>query len=290
MKNIYPIYFDKVDFEGLKEVFTAIKNVTELYDTQFMLVGALVRVLFLEVVHEIRVHRETKDIDFAIALSDWDQYNEIINVLLQIEEFEKDPKQIQRLIYNKKQLVDIIPFGDITDSRNQIRWPPNGDMVLSILGFEEVYEHSIIFEFDGELSIHAASLEGLVILKVFAWNDRKHVTIKDAIDLGIIFHNYFDVNIYEIYDVFWRWIEGEGENFDSLKLGAKILGYKIGQILQRTPETKSQLLTILDTELANEEYSNLILCMEGNSEQDLQYEENYNLILMLLEGLKIERI
>ncbi len=290
MKNIYPICFDKVDFEGLKEVLTAIKNVTEQYDTQFMLVGALVRVLLLEVVNETRVYRETKDIDFAIVLSDWEQYNEIINALLQIEGFEKDPKQIQRLIYNKTRLVDIIPFGEITDSRNEIRWPPNGDLVLSMLGFEEVYEHSIIFEFDGELSIRAASLEGLVILKVFAWNDRKHSTTKDAIDLGIILHNYLDVNINEIYDVFWRWIEGEGENFDSLKLGAKVLGYKIGQILQRTPETKSQLVTILDTELANEEHSNLIFYMGGNSEQDIQCEENYNLILMLLEGLKEEKI
>jgi predicted nucleotidyltransferase len=289
MRNIYQISFDDVNFKGLQEIITAIKHVAEKYDKQFMLIGALVKEILLEVIHEFQIYRKTQDIDFAIVLSDWEQYDQIVSDLLQIEGFEKDPKQVQRLIYKRNRFIDIIPFGEIAAPSDEIRWPPDEDMVLSVLGFKEVYEHSIIFEFDKELSIYAASLEGLAILKIFAWRDRKHVSTKDAVDLGIIIQNYFDINIDEIYDDFWTWIEREGHNFDSLELGAKVLGYKIGQVLKKSHKTKAELMRILETEIANGENSSLIFYMRGHTEQGIQHEINYKLIIMLIEGLRIEK-
>jgi predicted nucleotidyltransferase len=46
----------------------------------------------------------------------------------------------QRLIYNNSIAVDIVPFGAISCADGNIRWPPNQDEVMNIVGFEDAFK------------------------------------------------------------------------------------------------------------------------------------------------------
>jgi len=39
--------------------------------------------------------------------------------------------------------VDLIPFGGLENADGTISWPPDGDTVMSVLGFKEALEASI---------------------------------------------------------------------------------------------------------------------------------------------------
>ena len=40
-------------------------------------------------------------------------------------------------------MIDILPFGPITDEDKKISWAPEHEIIMSMVGFEEAYECSI---------------------------------------------------------------------------------------------------------------------------------------------------
>jgi predicted nucleotidyltransferase len=101
----------------------------------------------------------------------------------------------QRLIYNNSIPVDIVPFGAISSADGNIRWPPNGDEVMNIVGFEDAFKLALPVRLREEppLDINFASPLGLAVMKLFAWNDRNAAGNKDAIDLATVLRTYLDV-------------------------------------------------------------------------------------------------
>jgi predicted nucleotidyltransferase len=74
-----------------------VERVTRAAGAPFLLVGATARDVLLWGVHGLRTYRATNDIDVAVALPGWDQYDEILRGLLAIEGFSPDPKVPHRV-------------------------------------------------------------------------------------------------------------------------------------------------------------------------------------------------
>jgi predicted nucleotidyltransferase len=112
----------KIDKLSLN-VIKIIKNVADDLQIEFFLVGATVRDMILHYVYDIPIYRATNDIDFAVRMRDWDQYYKLI-VEVKKNGFRMDGRIEHRFYYNDL-MIDFIPFGEIADENNNIRWHDN---------------------------------------------------------------------------------------------------------------------------------------------------------------------
>jgi len=137
---------------------------------------------------------------------------------------------------------------------------------MSILGFTEVAKNTLTVTIDNEFTIKVASLPGIFILKLVAFNDRKLLNNKDADDLAFITANYLEINeiraTKEHYDIY------EVDNFNIFTAGATLLGRDIKQMLQADKETIESFSKILETN------------------KSLKYDETLKALQTLLQELK----
>ena len=96
---------------------------------------------------------------------------------------------------------------------------------MSMVGFEEAYEHSITFRLssDPKLDIKLASLPGLAIMKLISWNEKYPNRKRDADDLLFIMNRYEEAgNTERLYgeDLFLL----QEEKFDTKLAGTRLLG------------------------------------------------------------------
>ena len=70
--------------------------------------------------------------------------------------------------------IDIVPFGAQVQNDSTIAWPPNGDVVMNVMGFQEACEHakSVVIRETSYLACPVVTPEGFAILKLIAWQDR----------------------------------------------------------------------------------------------------------------------
>lgn len=192
-----------------------LKKLTDSFNRmgrEFYVIGATARDIIIRQLIGTTSGRRTKDLDIAIAIPDWSVFDEIKEVLI-ADGFKKSADMRQRFYYGEYEL-DIVPYGVAKDDDN-IYWPPEEEIAMSVKGFDEVLSEAITVNIDGEFDIRIASLHGLFLLKFNAWLDRNIETSKDAEDMSFILSNYFmanlDRNVYtEVYD--W-------ENFDEYIVG-----------------------------------------------------------------------
>ncbi|MBU1696127.1 MAG: hypothetical protein KKD21_03665, partial [Proteobacteria bacterium] len=107
----------KVDPEH-KSAILHIKKMLDELGVRFFIVGASARDFVLEYLHGIPAPRRTMDIDFAVRIESWELYEKIENVLSNAQGFKKS-KQKQRFEYGET-IIDIVPFGKISDDQNLI--------------------------------------------------------------------------------------------------------------------------------------------------------------------------
>jgi predicted nucleotidyltransferase len=93
--------------------------------------------------------------------------------------------------------------------------------------------------------VKVTSLPGLTLMKIFAWEDRKHLFDKDAKDICFILTRYESVAGKSLWDV-----EGlmEAETYEPDRAAARLLGRDVAAIM--SPPCRAALLAILDRELA----------------------------------------
>jgi predicted nucleotidyltransferase len=115
-----------------------IADIADLEDIPFFIVGATARDLILAKGHNIRPFRATLDIDIGVRVLDWLQYKKLKEGLVGTGEF-KETKEYQRLIFHDSLNIDLIPFGPIADEMGNIKWPPDEEIVMHIIGFEEAF-------------------------------------------------------------------------------------------------------------------------------------------------------
>jgi predicted nucleotidyltransferase len=250
----YKITRGEMSHPLLKPILKQLNDFFSAKGVQFFVIGATARDIVMEV-HNFQSGRLTHDLDIAIAINDWSQYAEVEKGLLELPDFTKD-QQKQRFLYKETFQLDIVPFGAIMKETDKIFWPPDEQVAMSVLGFNEVTTTLITVTIDEDIEIKIASLAGIFILKVVAWKDRHLRGNKDADDMGFILANY--LNIYESvalekYDEIY-----EVDDFSTLTAGAKLLGDDLSEILTINTKTKNGIAQILKDQLMKAEESLLI--------------------------------
>ena len=276
MRKIYLDFSDKIE-TPLLEIVEEVNRVTEELTIPYFLIGATVRDLILTTAYGINTIRATTDIDFAVCISDWDQFQKLKEGLLSGKNF-KQTKLDHRLYFTSDILVDLVPFGPIAGRDKQYSWPSESGTIMSTIGFEEAYEHSIRVKMrsDPLLEIQIASLAGLVITKMISWKDKYPDRARDAQDILLILREYTDAGNQErMFDEALDLVEKD--DFDYEYAGARLLGRDIAAFI--SDETKKVLLDILEDETGDQNRYPLI--------EQMKERTSFEHSLKLLEELKL---
>lgn len=277
----YNISSDKFQHPLLKPILQKLTEYFAKEDIRFFVIGATARDIIMQL-HDEKSGRATHDLDIAISINNWGDYNKIEEGIVNIDGFEKDKTQKQRFIYQGVFILDIVPFGEVMKEGDKIFWPPEEEVAMSVLGFSEVHDSTEPVKIDDEIEIQVASLAGIFILKTVAWLDRNVKGNKDADDIAFIIVNYLGIyedrainNNYDLYDV---------EEFDINIAGSRLLGRDISKLLSGREETKTKIANIIKTELEKEEESKLInQILETHT--GLKYEVVFNCLTQIVNGL-----
>lgn len=258
-----------------------IANIALSEDIPFFIVGATARDLILAKGHNIKPFRATLDIDIGVRVPDWSQYNKLKEGLVGTGEF-KETKEYQRLIFQDRLNIDLIPFGPIADKMGNIKWPPDEEIVMHIIGFEEAFANSQTLRLrdDSILEIKVVTLAGLAVMKIVSWNDGYPNRRKDASDLALIMSKYLDAaNSERIFNEHSDLLDLE--DFDYVNAGARLLGRDIATIL--SSDLKDRVLEVLDKETGKKEGYKLI---EDMLMSNTLIEVDFDSLLGLLEEVK----
>lgn len=232
-------------------------------DREFYVIGATARDIIVQQLLDTASTRRTKDLDIAIAIPDWDAFEQIKERLV-ADGFKKSNDMYQRFYYGAYE-VDIVPYGVVAKEDDNIYWPPEEVVAMSVKGFDEVLSEAITVSIDDEFKVKIASLHGLFLLKLNAWLDRNAKTSKDAEDMSFILSNYFMANLdREIHQEVYDW-----ENFDEYIVGGYWLAHDLVTLLN--VNQLNYYKEVIEGELAKQEESQLINQMIENS-YSLKYE------------------
>jgi len=206
-----------------------------------MLIGAGARLLMLDWKYNLASSRTTKDWDLAVKVNSWDEFDRLRQALLQESaQLFQPTKLAQRLIHISGVPIDLVPFGGLARADGTIVWPDD-NTEMTILGFDEALLHANLIELDVEGNLLVASIPALVVMKLFAFADRKHVD--DLKDAEFILKHYLQYhNENRVFDeLATQLASGEIEYQEA---GPFLLGKDAGQLCNR--QTIERLLPILD--------------------------------------------
>ena len=254
---------EKIGNPLLVELLRKLTDSFSKMDKEFYVIGATARDIIMQQLLDTESRRRTKDLDIAIAIPDWDTFEQVKQNLID-DGFKKSRHMHQRFFYGEYEL-DIVPYGVVAKEDGNIYWPPEEEIAMSVKGFDEVLSEAITVSIDDDFKVKIASLHGLFLLKFNAWLDRNTKTSKDAEDMSFILSNYFMANLErEIHQEVYDW-----ENFDDYIVGGYWLAYDIVALLNK--EQLCYYKEVIEGELVKEEESRLINQIIENS-YGLKYE------------------
>jgi predicted nucleotidyltransferase len=270
-------------------LFATVSEAAGSLGLAFFVVGATARDLIFELGHGLPSKRATLDRDFGVRVPSWDVFEKLKKSLLASALF-KETSEVQRLVYRGELRVDILPFGGIAGTHGEIRWPPDEDVAMSVVGFEDAYRAALDVRVRANppLDILVASTPGLTILKLISWADRPHERQRDAMDLAFILERYLDAgNNERLIDEHIDLIEDE--NFDYVRAGARLLGRDMAKIA--SPDTLGRIREILAKEIAEEGRHLLIQNMTpagtlSGDEGEKRFDELSALLRELAKGIE----
>ena len=179
--------------------------------------------------------------------------------------------------------IDLIPFGSVQDEEAKIAWPPDKDIVMNVLGFQEAIDNTVnvILQKDPVIEIPVVRPPGLSLLKIICWTDRDaDLKNKDAKDLLYLFKSY--ENIPEIRDSIYDYPELEEEFGWDISLGS---AFKLGIDAAATSskQTIEYLKQIEDDRIDKRPSDLLIEDMCENIENE--FERNQQLLSAYFVGI-----
>lgn len=255
---------------GLTALYVEVHHHAAELNISYMVVGAMARDLVFVHGFGANIERGTRDVDFAICVESWEQFNKLSSSLV-TSGFRRDPKVSHRFHRDCSDglswELDIIPFGKVAEDYS-IAWPPSGEFVMNVLGFQEALEHSWIVEIQSEpkVAIPVCSPVGISLLKLVAWLDREgDKRKKDAIDLLYIMRTYSKIGT--VFDALYDDGFMDESNFDELQATASKLGSDAGKM------ASLDTLHFLNLNLFAKEEQVEVLAREMGHASSIGYEE-----------------
>jgi len=229
------------------EVLRGIVQLTSELAFPFFILGATARDIMYTAIFGIQTIRATRDIDLAIRVDRWEDYQELRKRMLADGQYNPDKSQKQRLIHRNGTRIDLFPFGTLEDPAGTISWPPEKDVVMRTAGFEEALRSSldVLISNDPQVKVKVCTSAALAVMKIISWHDNHPSRAKDAEDVMFFMKNYIGLG---------NEIRLWGDDSDILKedtydydqASARILGRDMRKIM--TEDTFNLVRTILDHE------------------------------------------
>ncbi|SIN74730.1 hypothetical protein [Salinivibrio sp. ES.052] len=266
MSNIYTLKHSLKP--GFEPVLTLIIRTTQQTGVPFFVAGATARDLFLYHVFGRDPGRQTRDIDTGILVPGWDAFASVKHALL--DAGLSAINKAHRLKDPDSGLpIDIIPFGAIADEAGEIQWPPEHAVTMTVAGFHEAYYAALSIDLGQGDIIKVASLAGLTLLKLIAWQERGNESSKDASDFLTILLEYQHIQADRLWEPY---IPAERLEYDTERQGAFLLGYDLKMILSEpatNPETITRITVLAaDTDgLVRAQFRSQNLCSYERVEQ-----------------------
>jgi predicted nucleotidyltransferase len=231
----------------IAEMLAAMENIFRQQEVEYYLVGAFARDMHLSQGLTYTNKRKTKDIDIAIMLASEEAFYNIKQALLQTGQFTAHATETIKLYYQQRIEIDLLPFGAIENEKAETVLTRPQTFIMDVPGFKEVQPYVTTKALENGQSVNVCPLEGIVLLKLFSWSDRKERD-KDITDIQTILHHYLELmdleeygrytNVLDLYDT------EDADNYQSL-VGARIAGRKIRDMLMPAPEINQRVQSIL---------------------------------------------
>ena len=275
----YVIAKKDIQNDLLAETLSALTNCFRQINAEVYVVGAVARDLAFLLLKAGNTARRTMDLDVAVMLADWSQYERLSEILLN-NNFAKAPEK-QRFLYlgidgQRQYVVDIVPFGSLAE-KGRLAWPPEGSPVMSVRCTESVMRYADEVEVDNKFAFKIASLSGQFLIKLDAWMDRGISTRKDAYDMVTILKNVY-VTYAFAHGALPAEIDTEAESFDVIVAGAQWIASDLAKILSE--EDRFYYADVLWQEIEKEEDSKLI-----NDLLDVSDSRNYALFRRAINSM-----
>lgn len=277
----YEIASKNIDFNGkdYKSYFKRIEAACTELGIDFFVCGAFARDVIIEHIYNEKTGVGTKDIDVAVEVHIWEDYERFRQLLIEKHGFQTSPF-FHQLTSPEYISTDIIPFGGLEKNR-AVSFPPKFNQVMNMMGFEEVKEATLEVSLDGDLALKFVSIEGLVLLKLIAWYDRQPEAIseKHVMDIRTIVNIYFDHKVEEfafeyatLFDI---------TPFVREFCSAYVIGSRLSTLSNMSPDLKTKLIEIFDEILRDEDNSLFIRQMLGDGSF-----RDYNFCLGVMKSMK----
>ena len=222
--------------KGLVEVYSQIHGIAAELSVPLLIVGATARDIILVHGYNAAIERGTKDVDFGIEVQNWEHYEVLRTALIEAGFTPHSKKAHQLNTTDSDGLpweIDLIPFGGVSDDNDQIAWPPKQDFVMSVLGFDEVYQNAwnVTLIKSPEISVKVASPAGILLLKLIAWTERgREYQGKDAIDIYYVIKHYSKIPA--VVDALYEQDYMDTQDYDIMNATAMLLADEVAAIAQ----------------------------------------------------------
>jgi predicted nucleotidyltransferase len=229
-------FVSRANLAPLAEALAPLARQASAHGLEWILFGAQARDLVLEVAGLQVTGRTTLDVDVAVAVINWQEYDCLRTALVQVEGATIDKGVEHRLRFANSSILDIIPFGGI-EVRGSITWPHQSDVALRVLGLTEAKQTATAVTLPGPLKILIPSLPMYTSLKLLAWDSRhSDGIVRDATDLaGILSTIDMLIHLDELYSNHAPVMESC--DFDSAFACAHILGERMAGELTKPCRT-----------------------------------------------------
>jgi predicted nucleotidyltransferase len=233
--------YKELGIQFFKEAFEIIDGVLRDHEVPYYLIGATAVSLKL-LASGFRPARATKDIDFAILLSDIEQFEAVVHGLVK-HGFTKveAPWTLYHPQFNL--VIDLLPFGAI-EQEHSVRFNERYTD-LHLLGFKEVLEDSASIRIEHHL-VNVPSWAGMVILKLIAWSDRPEERQNDLRDVLLIIKSYYETSFEEVLEHHYDLFDKE-EEVDDYRISAQALGRMAGFYLLKSEKLKNRIVQVLES-------------------------------------------
>lgn len=230
------------------DVLTLIERVARELRLDYFVTGATARDVLLYHVFGLETGRTTLDVDLAVAVDSWPEFERLKTRLVEAGVITTDQSRPHRLFYRataegKRYPLDLLPFGGLEQRPSEIAWPPDFSVVMNVAGYREALAAAEQVELRPGFIVRVASLPSLAVLKLFAWDDRGFEDSRDALDFGVLLHSYGEAgNEDRLYGDEMPLLEAVGYDVDLAS--PRLLGRDAARIIG--PATRAQVVALLD--------------------------------------------
>jgi predicted nucleotidyltransferase len=248
MRNTSKVLLSKITDEIVIEILTIVIPILEQLRVDYFVIGAFAKdVELLAKGHSKPPSRKTKDIDLAVLMGSNEAYESLKNSIKTLPNFVASEEEPYRFLFKEAYEIDFLPFGAIVNEKGQVELKAKTTFILDMPGFEQIEPWVQTIETEEGLTLRVSSLPGIILLKLFAWEDQPG-RVKDIADVDYIVRNFYLLHYEEILETaadLFDLIAMEEILFDEI-ISARYIGRKIGIMLENAPHLKGRLFKLLE--------------------------------------------